>query len=206
MYAILQQGGHQYRVAPGDRLLVDRLGAEVGSVINLAPVLLIENDGATTVGRPVIEGARVAATIVAHPLGAKLRVFTYKPKKRHRRTFGHRSRLTELRVDALLGAGEAFPGTASTAVQPARTPRGGADAASEEGTPTAGASARAPRRRRSTGLAPVAEEPEQTAPETVVEAPAEAAGAAEEQPSSASSRRPRRTSRPASPTSAETEE
>ena len=206
MYAILQQGGHQYRVAPGDRLLVDRVGAEVGSVISLASVLLMENEGATTVGTPLIEGARVTARVVAHPLGAKLRVFTYKPKKRHRRTFGHRSKLTELRIEALLGAGDALPESATTRDHRARKPRGGAEATSEENASTARPAARAPRGRRGTGSAPVAGEPEQAAPEAVVEAPAEAAGAAEDQASPAPSRRPRRTSKPASTKSAETEE
>jgi large subunit ribosomal protein L21 len=126
MYAILQQSGHQYRVSPGDRLLVDRLAAEVGSVVALEPVVLVQGDaGSPTVGTPVVDGVRVAATVVSHPKGGKIRVFKYKAKKRYRRTHGHRSLLTELRVEAVLAAGEALPepkvAAAEAPAKPART-------------------------------------------------------------------------------------
>ncbi|HZS15540.1 MAG TPA: 50S ribosomal protein L21 [Candidatus Dormibacteraeota bacterium] len=109
MYAILQQSGHQYRVSPGDRLVVDRLAAEVGSVVALEPVVLVASDDGTQVGTPVVDGVRVAAVVVSHRRGAKIRVFKYKPKKHYRRTHGHRSSLTELRVEAVLAAGEPLP-------------------------------------------------------------------------------------------------
>jgi large subunit ribosomal protein L21 len=109
MYAILQQSGHQYRVSPGDRLVVDRLAAEVGSMVALEPVVLVAGDDGTQVGTPVVDGVRVAAMVVSHRKGAKIRVFKYKPKKRYRRTHGHRSHLTELRIEAVLAAGEALP-------------------------------------------------------------------------------------------------
>jgi large subunit ribosomal protein L21 len=109
MYAILQQSGHQYRVSPGDRLVVDHLAAEVGSVVALEPVVLVQNDDGTQVGTPIVAGARVAAVVMAHRKGAKIRVFRYKAKKRYRRTQGHRSQLTELRIEALLAAGEPLP-------------------------------------------------------------------------------------------------
>jgi len=149
MYAIVQQGGHQYRVAPGDRLLVDQLQAPVGSVVALEPVLVLERDEGATIGVPVVEGARVAATVVAHRRGEKLRVFKYKPKKRYRRTRGHRAELTELRVDALLGAGEPLP-TAVTEppAAPRRRARPSAGEAAEAAEPPAPAKrtrARAPR-------------------------------------------------------------
>lgn len=133
MYAILQQSGHQYRVSPGDRLVVDRLTAEVGSVVALEPVVLVAGDDGTQIGSPVIDGARVAAVVVAHGKGAKIRVFKYKPKKHYRRTHGHRSLLTELRVEAVLAAGEPLPerkaeekkkkpaATAPEAAKPARS-------------------------------------------------------------------------------------
>ena len=109
MYAIVQQGGHQYRVTPGDRLLVDQLDAPVGSMVALEPVLLVQDDDGARVGTPTVEGARIAALVVSHRLGGKIRVFKYKPKKRYRRTHGHRSRLTELRVEALVAAGDPLP-------------------------------------------------------------------------------------------------
>jgi large subunit ribosomal protein L21 len=128
MYAIVQQGGHQYRVAPGDRLLVDQLTAEVGDVVALAPVLVVQNDAGTTVGTPVVDGARVAAVVVAHRRGTKLRVFKYKPKKRYRRTRGHRSRLTELRIEALLDKGQPLPKAAAAPATKEPSPKAAATA------------------------------------------------------------------------------
>ena len=99
MYAILQHGGHQYRVASGDRILVDRIPVEVGSTVTLESVLLIGDGAQTDVAKGSPVEASVTATVIAHRRGRKIRVFTYKPKKRHRRTLGYRSQLTELRID-----------------------------------------------------------------------------------------------------------
>lgn len=119
MYAIVQQGGHQYRLAPGDRFLVDRMAAEVGSMITLEPVLLLGDADGGTSGLDAAKGARVAAVVVGHRLGRKLRVYKYKPKKRYRRTHGHRTRYTELQVEALLTAGQPMPTAAAVAAPPA---------------------------------------------------------------------------------------
>ena len=102
MYAILQHGGHQYRVTAGDRLLVDRLPAEVGDTVSLEPVLFIADGESSTGDAAALRGASVTAVVVAHRRGHKIRVFSYKPKKRHRRTLGHRSQLTELRVEEVV--------------------------------------------------------------------------------------------------------
>jgi large subunit ribosomal protein L21 len=99
MYAILQHGGHQYRVASGDRILVDRIPVEVGSTVTLESVLLLGDGAETAVAKGSPVEASVTATVIAHRRGRKIRVFTYKPKKRHRRTLGYRSQLTELRID-----------------------------------------------------------------------------------------------------------
>ncbi|HEV7680250.1 MAG TPA: 50S ribosomal protein L21 [Candidatus Dormibacteraeota bacterium] len=148
MYAILQQSGHQYRVSPGDRLVVDRLTAEVGAMVALEPVVLVAGDGGTQVGTPVVDGARVAAVVVSHGKGAKIRVFKYKPKKRYRRTQGHRSLLTELRVEAVLAAGEPLPEPKVVAAKvdeapakPARSrkPKATAEPADETGATTGAA-------------------------------------------------------------------
>jgi large subunit ribosomal protein L21 len=133
MYAILSHGGRQYRVSAGDRLVVDRLDAEVGSVVALAPVLLTGGDGKTALGNDV-DGLRVAVTVVAHRRGEKLRIFKYKAKKRSRKVAGYRSDLTELRVESILAKGAALPrSTTATAAsradvvttdkKPARAPR-----------------------------------------------------------------------------------
>lgn len=129
-YAILQHGGRQYRVTAGDRLLVDRLPADVGSMVALEPVLLVGNDGGKLdVGSPAVDGVRVAAEVISHRRGRKLRIFTYKPKKRRRRTMGFRADLTELRVAKLLAKGEAIPEAgrrAETAEKSEKKPRSAA--------------------------------------------------------------------------------
>jgi len=106
MYAILQHGGHQYRVASGDRILVDRIPVEVGSTVTLESVLLLGDGAETDVAKGSPVEASVTATVIAHRRGRKIRVFTYKPKKRHRRTLGYRSQLTELLIDEV-GRGKA---------------------------------------------------------------------------------------------------
>lgn len=104
-YAILKHGGHQYRVSAGDHLLVDRLTADIGAKVTLEPVLFVAYGETANVGADAVADARVIATVVAHRRGRKLRVFTYKPKKRHRRTLGYRSQLTELRIDEIAQGG-----------------------------------------------------------------------------------------------------
>jgi len=202
MYAILQQSGHQYRVSPGDRLLVDHLAAEVGSVVALEPVVLVQNDDGTQVGTPTVEGARVAAVVVAHRKGAKIRVFRYKAKKRYRRTHGHRSQLTELRVEAVLAAGEPLP--AAPVAEPKAAPVAEAPAS------TAPAKARG-RGAKHKAEAPEAEAPEAAAPEAVAAevvepaAEAEAAPAAAEPKAAAPKRAPRPRAKKAEPAATDTE-
>lgn len=109
VYAVVRHGGHQYRVTPGDRLLVDRLPAEVGAVVGLEPVILLADADGVAVDAASLEGIRIAATVAGHRRGKKIRVFTFKPKKRHRRTLGFRADLTELVVDRFLAKGEPLP-------------------------------------------------------------------------------------------------
>jgi large subunit ribosomal protein L21 len=109
VYAVVRHGGHQYRVPPGDRLLVDRLPAEVGAVVGLEPVILLADADGVAVDTASLEGIRIAATVAGHRRGKKIRVFTFKPKKRHRRTLGFRADLTELVVDRFLARGEPLP-------------------------------------------------------------------------------------------------
>jgi large subunit ribosomal protein L21 len=117
MYAILQHGGHQYRVAPGDRLLVNRLTAEPGEVVALEPIVFLQDGDAS--GSIDAKGARVAATVVAHRRGPKLRIFKYKPKKRYRRTLGYRSDLTEVLIESVVAKGEGLPKPSWTPAAPA---------------------------------------------------------------------------------------
>jgi large subunit ribosomal protein L21 len=127
MYAILQHGGHQYRVASGDRILVDRIPVEVGSTVTLESVLLIGDGAETDVAKGSPVEASVTATVVAHRRGRKIRVFTYKPKKRHRRTLGYRSQLTELLIEEV-GRGKPAAKPKAAAPKRAAAPKAAAKA------------------------------------------------------------------------------
>ena len=102
MYAIIQTGGHQYRVAVGDQLDVEKLEFEPGTEITLDQVLMVSDDSSqVTVGTPIIAGAHVRAQVVNQHRGEKIVVFKYKPKKRYRRTMGHRQDLTRLAIQEI---------------------------------------------------------------------------------------------------------
>jgi large subunit ribosomal protein L21 len=98
LYAIIRTGGHQYRVVPGDIIEVERLEAETGSQVELGEVLMVSNDAGVQVGAPLVEGAKVIATVLRQGRGKKLIVFKYKAKKRYRRKTGHRQSLTMLSI------------------------------------------------------------------------------------------------------------
>jgi len=110
-YAIIETGGKQYRVFPGQTVDVDRLEVAAGKPVELGRVLLINNDGQITAGNPVVRGARVMATSQGERKGKKVIVFKYKPKVRYRKKTGHRQLFTRLSIDRIVppGAVEAEP-------------------------------------------------------------------------------------------------
>ncbi len=99
MFAIVQTGGKQYKVAPGDIFEVELLPVAVGDVVDLDQVLLIADGDNVQVGAPVVEGAIVRATALGQVKGRKEIVFMYRPKKRIRQKTGHRQKYTQLRVE-----------------------------------------------------------------------------------------------------------
>ena len=101
MYAIVRTGGHQYKVAVGDELNVEKLPVEAGEQVELNEVLMVSSDDQVTVGDPLVAGARVTATVVDQHRGDKIIVFKYKPKKRYRRKMRHRQDLTRLSINAI---------------------------------------------------------------------------------------------------------
>ena len=101
MYAVIQSGGKQYRVSPGDLLRVEKLGGEVGDRITFEDVLLVGADDKTRVGKPVVPGASVIGTIVDQARGDKVLVFKFKRRKMYRRKTGHRQYLTAVRIDEI---------------------------------------------------------------------------------------------------------
>jgi large subunit ribosomal protein L21 len=103
MYAVVRTGGKQARVAPGERVRVEKLPGVVGDTVELADVLLIAADDGPRVGTPLVEGARVVGTITAQGRGPKLIVFKMKRRKGYRRKIGHRQDYTEILVDRIEG-------------------------------------------------------------------------------------------------------
>ncbi|MEE2635703.1 MAG: 50S ribosomal protein L21 [Acidobacteriota bacterium] len=99
MYAIIQAAGHQYRVEPGQIVDVDRLPEDTGNEITFDQVLLVgRDDGSVVTGSPVVHGAQVTGVIDSHARGPKVRVFRHKRRKGMRRTQGHRTDLTRVRI------------------------------------------------------------------------------------------------------------
>ena len=110
--AVVVSGGKQYRVAPGDQILVDRLAAEPGSTMKLGRVLLVNDGGEVKVGNPGVEGVEVEAKVLAHRRGPRLESLRYKSKKRVRVHHGGRADLTAI---AILSIGGVTAGTAEKA-------------------------------------------------------------------------------------------
>ncbi|MBW6465792.1 MAG: 50S ribosomal protein L21 [Brevefilum sp.] len=100
-FVIIEQGGKQYRAAEGKTVEVDRLPNEVGETITLEDVLLSVNDGNVTVGKPLVEGAKVQAKVLDHFKGRKILVFKYRPKQRYRVKTGHRQQYTRLLIESI---------------------------------------------------------------------------------------------------------
>jgi large subunit ribosomal protein L21 len=98
IYAIVESGGKQYRVAPGDVIEVDRIDAKEGAAVELDRVLLIAEGKKVKVGTPVVEGAKVTADIVNEFKDKKITVFKYKNKTRYRRKKGHRQIYTKIAI------------------------------------------------------------------------------------------------------------
>lgn len=102
MYAVIETGGKQYRVEPGDTVRVESLPGEMGDAVAFDRVLLISDDESVAVGRPVIEGARVTGEIVEHGLGEKLTVYKFKRRKNQRKRNGHRQQFTAVKINEVV--------------------------------------------------------------------------------------------------------
>ena len=118
MYAIIETGGKQYRVELGTELQVERLAGEPGREVILDRVLLVADDESAVIGRPLVVGAKVRASVLRQDRGEKIVVFKYKPKTRRRTKRGHRQELTVLRVADIIHDGQsAAKAAAAEAVQ-----------------------------------------------------------------------------------------
>ncbi|MDE2801439.1 MAG: 50S ribosomal protein L21 [Chloroflexota bacterium] len=108
-YAVIQTGGKQYRVQPGDVIDVEKLDQEVGARVDFPDVLLVDADGAVSVGTPTVDGARVTAEVADQFRGPKIIVYKYKAKTHYRRKNGHRQSYTRLRIRHILTDGADEP-------------------------------------------------------------------------------------------------
>ena len=102
IYAVIETGGKQYKVTPGQTVDVERLDVTAGNTVDLDRVLLIVDGDKVTVGTPLINGARVIATSQGEGRGKKVIVFKYKPKVRYRKKTGHRQFYTRLAIDKII--------------------------------------------------------------------------------------------------------
>lgn len=104
MYAIIETGGKQYRVEPGEVLDVELLeGATAGGAVSFERVLMISGEGGVKVGSPAVEGAKVTGQLLAEVRGPKIRIFKKKKRKQYRRTNGHRQNLHRVKIEAIAG-------------------------------------------------------------------------------------------------------
>lgn len=106
MYAVIKTGGKQYRVQPGDVVVVEKLDGDAGADVSFNEVLMLGGDTGVTVGAPVVEGAKVAATLIETRKGEKIKIFKKIRRQGYRRTNGHRQMETVLRITGIEGAGE----------------------------------------------------------------------------------------------------
>jgi large subunit ribosomal protein L21 len=99
-YAIIRSGGKQFRVAEGETVRLPSLNEEAGKTVEF-DVLVLGGDNETKVGSPIVDGARVAGTIVEHGRGDKIIVFKMKRRKQYKRTQGHRQNYTAVKIDSI---------------------------------------------------------------------------------------------------------
>jgi large subunit ribosomal protein L21 len=102
VYAVLETGGKQYKVNIGQIIEVEKLAGEAGDTIELDRVLMVSDGDGVKVGTPLVDGAKVSATVLDQKLGRKVLIFKYVPKQRYRRKKGHRQHLTRLKIEDII--------------------------------------------------------------------------------------------------------
>lgn len=110
MYAVIKTGGKQYRVSAGEKLRVEQILADIGTVLTIDQVLAVGNGEQSLIGEPLVSGAKVSATVLDHVKGDKVRIFKMRRRKHYRKTQGHRQRYTEIFVSGIessLGSADA---------------------------------------------------------------------------------------------------
>ena len=101
MNFVIKTGGKQYRVSEGDKLEIETLDAAPGENIEFSEVLLLRDGDNVEVGTPLIEGAKVTATVLAHGRGKKVQIVKFKRRKNYRRQMGHRQNFTRVEITGI---------------------------------------------------------------------------------------------------------
>ena len=103
MYAVIKSGGKQYRVEAGKPVRIESLAAEVGASVAFEEVLLVGSGGDVKIGAPLLSGAKVKGTVLAHGRGDKVRIFKLRRRKHYQKSQGHRQNYTELQIESIVG-------------------------------------------------------------------------------------------------------
>ena len=101
MFAIVTIAGQQFKVEKDQEIFVHQLAANEGDSVNFSDVLLLNNDGAVTVGTPTVSGASVSATVLGHQKGDKVIIFKKKRRKGYKKKNGHRQSFTKIKIDSI---------------------------------------------------------------------------------------------------------
>ncbi len=105
MYAIIETGGKQYRVSPGDRINVEKVSAGAGADISLGKVLAVVKDDKSTMGTPYVEGAEIKAEVIGSGKAKKVIVYKQRPRKVYRKLRGHRQSFTTIKIKEIVFGG-----------------------------------------------------------------------------------------------------
>jgi len=101
MYAVIKTGGKQYRVSAGEKVRIETIEADVGAEVVLDQVLMVGEGDKVSVGKPLIAGAAVKATVVSHGRGEKVRIFKHRRRKHYKKQAGHRQNYTEIQISGI---------------------------------------------------------------------------------------------------------
>jgi large subunit ribosomal protein L21 len=105
MYAVIQTGGKQYKVAPGHTLKIDKIPAEVGTNVDFNKVLMVGNGEDIRIGTPLVDNGKVTATILEQGRGKKIKIIKFKRRKHHLKRMGHRQHYTQVRITGIMADG-----------------------------------------------------------------------------------------------------
>jgi len=101
MYAVIESGGKQYRVSEGQTIKVEKISADEGSSVEIDKVLMVNENGNLSIGKPFVDGGKVSATIENHGRDKKVRIVKFRRRKHHLKQMGHRQAYTSLKITGI---------------------------------------------------------------------------------------------------------